>query len=154
MAAESTLKTLLNTFNANLDEACHLTLECKHNPDPHSLTWWNNECNLTHTAACFATTHEGQHKANHNLHKALHQAKRTWAHKQLHHTIEDCDIWSLAKTHNGQQVHTFLPLKAADSTLVNNLTLKADIFKARFPTAPLPVDDIQPSNPPAHNTRQ
>src|SRR5216683_2046387 len=105
MAAESTLKTLLNTFKANPD-----------------------------------------------LHKALHQAKRTWAHKQLHHTIEDCDIWSLAKTHNGQQVHTFLPLKAADSTLVNNLTLKADIFKARFPTAPLPVDDIQPSNPPAHNT--
>jgi len=37
--------------------------------------------------------------------------------------------------------------------LVDNLTLKADIFKARFfPTAPIPVDPVQDTDPPPRAT--
>ncbi len=74
-------------------------------------------------------------------------------HKQLHYAVKDRDIWHLAKTHNGQQVKTFPPLKATDGTLVDNPTLKANIFKARFfPTAPLPVATIQDTDPLPCNT--
>ncbi len=74
-------------------------------------------------------------------------------HKQLHYAVKDHDIWHLTKTHNGQQVKTFPPLKATDGTLVDNPTLKANIFKARFfPTTPLLVATIQDTDPLPRNT--
>jgi len=101
IAAQLTLPTLLAMFNANLNKACCLTLEHKRNLDPQGLAWWNDECNLTHTAVCLATTYTTWMQANRDLHRALHQVKRDWAHERPHHAIADRNIWSLAKTHNG-----------------------------------------------------
>ncbi len=101
-------------------------------------------------AGHLTSTHEEQRKANADLWHTLCQAKCTWAHDRLYHAIEDKNIWSLAKTHNGQQVKTFLPLKDPDmGELADNPQCKADIFHHQFfPSKPQPVDMHQDTNPP------
>ena len=70
-------------------------------------------------------------------------------HERLHRAVEDHNIWSLAKTRNRHQTHTFPPLKDATGTLVDKLELKTEVFKACFfPPEPQPVETHQEDDPP------
>jgi hypothetical protein len=143
------LEAVINCLDTAIEAACKDTLEPHHNPHPHRVFWWNDDCIQAQAETHTAQLGSAQKAATRTLKQTITEAKQKWAHKKLHQAVNVQDIWSLTKLQKGWQANMFPPLHDTDNTLVNNLACKVQIFQDKFfPTNPTAVQTKQEDDPP------